>query len=237
MKSFLDIQEPQEKPKRKLSLTRLIVVLCAFGMVSVGTTLAARISLNSNAPVEFGQGVLATTACDSNGMKISPFYSFLNDPDIKKFSFNAIQIEQISGNCAGKDLLIKVYDASGEPITLTNDSQNPATEIRIYFHPMYPDLRIAQSDGDANTVSSYGHWAEQFSLIGNSPTNVEAIGDLTAITVDEPQVGAPAQEYFAIDEDENSVQIALDPSGEFISGFSDSRNVYKITIESKDHIV
>lgn len=204
-------------------------------MVSVGTTLAARISLNSNQPVEFGQGVLATTACDNNGMRISPFYSFLNDPDIKKFSFNAIQIEQISGNCAGKDLVIKVYDASGEPIALTNDSQNPAREIRIYFHQMDSNLAIAEVDGDANKVASNGYWAEQFTLVGDSVINVQALGNLTAISAQVPVANDPAQNYFIIDQDENSVQIALDPTGEFISGFSDSRNVYKISIESKDH--
>jgi len=203
-------------------------------MVTVGSTLAARITLNSNQAVEFGQGVVATAACDTNGMDISPQQSFVNDPDIKKFAFNSIQIENISGNCAGKDLVIKVYDASGQPIALTNDSQNPATEIRINFHSMDLSLAIATTDGDANTVSSYGYWAEQFSLVGDASANVEAIGNLTAISAEVPQPGSPAQTYFAINDEENSVQITFAPGGEFISGFSDARNVYKISIESKD---
>lgn len=207
-------------------------------MLSVGTTLATLITLNSNENTEFGQGVLATTACDSNGMNITPMNSFLNAPNNKKFTFNAIQMEHISGNCAGKDLVIRVYDENGDPLPLTSDTQNPVTEIRLYFHQMDSNLLIGTTDDDPDTVSSYGYWAKEFTLVTSmqsTPITVTAIGNLLATGADVPQGGDTASLYFEIDATENSVQIALDPSGEFISGFSDSRHVYKISVESKEH--
>ena len=130
-------------------------------------------------------------------------------------------------------MIIKIYDASGVPIPLTVDQQNPATAIRIYFHALNNELLIGVGAGD---VSPYGYWANAFTLVGNAPFNVTSLGNLTAMSGDEPISGHLASDYFALDPEENSLQVALDPNGQFISGFSDSRNVYKITLESVDHI-
>jgi len=98
-------------------------------------------------------------------------------------------------------------------------------------------LIVAGGGGDgAGDVSPYGYWANAFTLVGNAPFNVTSLGNLTAMSGDEPISGHLASDYFALDPEENSLQVALDPNGQFISGFSDSRNVYKITLESVDHV-
>ena len=236
MISFLTINEESEKPKKKITLPRVVAIFCALGMLSVGTTLATVITLNSNEPIEFGQGVLLATACD-DGINVLPMQSYANAPGTGKFTFNAIQLNNISGNCTGKDLIIRVYDENGIPLPLTSDDS--VTQIRIYFHPMDSDLLIGDDDEEPTTVNSFGYWAKQFTLPGSPPptsVNVSAIGDLKPIPNTTPVVGQAASDYYEIDPIENSVQIAIDPSGDFILGFSDSRDAYKISIESKDHI-
>lgn len=232
MNPYLNIGE-EEPVKKRLNSVHVLGALFVIGLAALGTTLAAQITLNSNKPVEFGQGVTTTAACDTNGIKVSPIYSYVNRPNPEKFTFNALQLEHISSNCAGKEMIIKVYDASGAPIPLTIDQEHPQTSIRIYFHSMTDALLIGDSNAD---VSPYGYWGNAFTLVGNYPFNVTSLGNLTAMTSDEPISGHTASDYFALDPEENSVQISLDPNGQFISGFSDSRNIYKITLESVDHI-
>jgi len=235
--SFLTINEESEKPKKKITVQRIVAITCAIGMLSVGTTLATVITLNSNETIEFGQGVLTTTACDSNGINVLPLQSYLNAPGTGKFTFNAIQLDNISGNCAGKDLIIRVYDENGVPLPLTSDES--VTQIRIYFQPMDSGLLIGDNDDEPTTVNSIGYWAQQFTLSGSPPptsVTVTAIGNLTPKPNTSPTVGLVASDYYEIDPAENSFQMAIDPSGDFILGFSDARDAYKISIESKEHI-
>jgi hypothetical protein len=89
-----------------------------------------------------------------------------------------------------------------------------------------------------NTVNLDGYWAEQFTLEEPATTliNVSAVGNLSAKSAEVPEDNQPALRYFQIDAIENSVQIDFDPTDELVSNFRDTRNVYKITIESKEHV-
>lgn len=240
MISLLEIGEEKDKPKKKIAFPRYFAFFCALGIISIGTTLASVINLNSNGRTEFGQGIVAITRCD-NSINVTPINSFWNSPGSGKFTFNGIQLDNISGNCAGKDLVIRVYDENGVPLPLTSNTENPVTEIRVYFQPMYELLSIAEridgQDRTPDTVDFGGYWAEQFTLEGPETTliNAYAIGDLENLKED-PANGDVALEYFRIHPIENSVQIDFDPSEPFAAGFKDSRNVYKITIESKEHV-
>ena len=240
MISFLDFDVEKIKPKRKITFTRLFAIFSAVGIISVGTTLATIVTLNTNGQTEFGQGVLVATACDGNGMNVSPVNSFRNSAGTGKFEFDGILIDNISGNCAGKDLVIRVYDEDGNPLELTRETP-PVTQIRLYFNPMPTDgsLLIDLSDLPfPNTVNFEGYWPEQFTLEGPATTliNVSAVGNLSAKSAEVPEDDQPALRYFQIDAIENSVQIDFDPTDELVSNFRDTRNVYKITIESKEHV-
>jgi hypothetical protein len=81
--------------------------------ISIGSTLAANININSG-PVEFGQGVAQTAACDDS-ITISPMSSFVNSTDtstLGSFMFTGIQVSDIDssvGKCEGKTLTFKAY--------------------------------------------------------------------------------------------------------------------------------
>jgi len=235
--SLFNFDSSAQKPKRNGRLIALISIGAIAGAITLGTTLAARLSLNTNGVAEFGQGVVQTTACDSNGIKITPMDSFFNKEDAGTFTFNAIQLEHISSDCAGKDLIIKVYNNAGEAINITQDEDRAYNQVRVYFQPLTEQIKIADLDGDPNTVSSYGYWAEQFTLVEAAPVALASLGNLYNLFPEvEPIPGASATTYFALDPNENSVQIAFDPVGDLAQGFTDSKNVYRISIESSDHV-
>lgn len=81
--------------------------------ISIGSTLAANININSG-PVEFGQGVAQTAACDDSIM-ISPMSSFVNSTDtstLGSFMFTGMQVSDVDssvGKCQGKTLTFKAY--------------------------------------------------------------------------------------------------------------------------------
>ncbi|CAB4757071.1 unannotated protein [freshwater metagenome] len=92
--------------------------------IALGSTLAASISLNGGGPVEFGQGVTQTTACDDQ-VKLTPISSFSNDEE-SGFKFTAITLSDLDGTtqtdvtdkgCAGKSFTIKSYDSGGNLLT------------------------------------------------------------------------------------------------------------------------
>ena len=86
--------------------------------IALGSTFAASINLNSGAPVEFGQGVTQTVACDDE-VTITPYSNFLNDGEYSDFYFTSFTVTGISESCNGKIFTIKAYSAAGSsPLNL-----------------------------------------------------------------------------------------------------------------------
>ena len=89
------------------------------GMLALGSTLAASINLNSGTPVEFGQGIVQVTACDSN-VVVEPISEFVNG-NPGNFMFSGITLSDIdstdqsgsSEGCLGKGFTIKALDSNG----------------------------------------------------------------------------------------------------------------------------
>jgi len=101
--------EPTPRPKSHKSLTFILGIGALAGMIALGSTLAANINLNTGGAVEFGQGIAATTACDSN-IVITPFPSFTNAEGGGSFKVETIRVSDIDmAACSGKDFIIKAY--------------------------------------------------------------------------------------------------------------------------------
>jgi len=234
--SLFNFDEGSRKPRKNRKLLAFISIAAIAGAVSLSTTLAAKLTLNTNGRAEFGQGIISTTSCDTNGIKVTPINSFFNQQQAGTFTFNAIQLENISANCAGKDLIIKVLNQDGEAIEITNNGSEVFTEARVYFQPFSEAILISENDGEPNTVSLSGYWAEQFSLVGSSPIVVGTLSNLVQIDPGvEVTAGSTAAEFFELDLEESAIQISFDPSGELAEGFADSKSVYFISIESVNH--
>jgi hypothetical protein len=113
------VESRQPKSKKVLSLKlAFLTLISAVGYSLVGNTFAANVQLGTGR-LEFGQGVLTSTACDSS-VVVTPFATFANASGAAaKYKLTDIQLSGISTNCYGKDFVIKVYDsATATPLNL-----------------------------------------------------------------------------------------------------------------------
>jgi hypothetical protein len=234
--SIINFDSPSKQPRKKKLGYALVASGCIAGLIAFGSAFAGNISLNGGGEVEFGQGYLTTTTCDSDGIRVTPINSFFNKEGPSSFTFNAIQVEDVSANCAGKDLIIRVHNRDGQVIDITTDGTTSYNEVRVFFQPFSNELVISDDDEQENIVSLSGYWEDQFSLVNSSPIVIGTLSNLFQMDSEaEVTTGSYAYEFFEVDQDENSFQITFDPTGELASGFADSKNVYYISIQSVEH--
>ncbi|MSW40519.1 MAG: hypothetical protein F2844_05365, partial [Actinobacteria bacterium] len=115
-----DIQESRpRKPIKKLKVKlALLSVAAVFGYSTVGSTFATNVQLSSGR-VEFGQGFLASAACDSS-ITVTPFATFANASGAAaNYKLTNIQVTDISTSCYGKNFIIRAFDsATATPLNL-----------------------------------------------------------------------------------------------------------------------
>ena len=130
---LLDFNESSPKSSSSRKPFKLVLGIGALvATIALGSTLAASINLNAGAPVEFGQGVAQTTACDDD-VTITPYATFVNDYESADFLFTSFSVTGIDAACNGKTFTIKAYSNSGNsPLDLyTPDSQEPFSEVQV----------------------------------------------------------------------------------------------------------
>lgn len=117
---ILKFEDGPTKKTVKKSSTKGLLAVAAFAAVAVlGSTLAANISLNSGSSLEFGQGVAQTTACDSDGITVTPRAVFSNVSSGGSFNFATVSLSGVANNCLNKIFTIKAYgDSSATPLTI-----------------------------------------------------------------------------------------------------------------------
>ena len=147
--SLLNFEPSGPMPKgEKKSLKIFLGIGALVGTIALGSTLAASINLNNSGPVEFGQGVTQTTACDSQ-VEVTPNSSFVNSDGGGDFKFTSITLSDLDGTeqtdaadegCVGSSLTIKTYDSDGEQLL-------PTYEISVVSEGVFTSL-----DGNINSV-------------------------------------------------------------------------------------
>ena len=100
---------------------RIAVALGAVALVGVlSSTLAANITINSGANVEFGQGLSGAAACDAS-LTLTPISGFTNgNGSTGNFTFDSITVYDANtnntngglSNCVGKYIKLAAYDSS-----------------------------------------------------------------------------------------------------------------------------
>lgn len=114
--------------KKKLPTLLALLLLIVSGSYAIQTTLAANISLNNGARVEFGQGNLRTASCSGEPyLVITPHATFTNAHSAGSYKFNSVTVSEIPDSCFGVDFLIKAYNNSDStPLTLFNTDSTTA---------------------------------------------------------------------------------------------------------------
>lgn len=113
---------PQKRTRQKKSSTGGLLAVAGFALVAVlGSTLAANITLNSGS-LEFGQGIATTTACDDDGITLTPKAVFTNTAS-GSFSLASIAFSGIKDTCIGKMFTVNAYgDTSATPLVIATTS-------------------------------------------------------------------------------------------------------------------
>ncbi len=110
---------------RKRSPGRLLTGLIFVSVLSLGSSLAANININTGQSVEFGQGMSQTTKCDSQ-MVVQLGDEFLNASDTNGTFAPVVRISDIANSCDEKIIRVDLLMRDGTPIT-------PTQGIEVFF--------------------------------------------------------------------------------------------------------
>lgn len=146
---ILNFSNDSLKPKNRKSI-KVLAFAGLVGALALGSTFAANINLNGDSNVEFGQGVVTTTACDDDGITVTPFSTFINAPGVATHKLTSIKLSGIDtreGKCAGKTFVIKAY-GDGGVLQLVNYSNSFTQEDQDYDY-----VEIAALSGEFTWIS------------------------------------------------------------------------------------
>jgi hypothetical protein len=116
---------------RKSPLKKLVTLASMAVLVILGTTYAANINLGGNQSVEFGQGVVKTTACSGDTeLGFLPQAKFVNSSGAGTYYFKSFTVTNIPVGCEGSDFLISAYGATdATPLALFDTT---GTNVVVY---------------------------------------------------------------------------------------------------------
>ena len=145
--------------------------------MGLGSTLAASISLNGGSSVEFGQGVAATTACDSD-ITMTPGATFINSSDAN-FAFTSLtldgidtaaaaSVDGVSSHCGNMFFLIHAYTASGATGTALDYAYNGSALNPLYLGWNYGSGAFGGSVGAATVYKFNQGFAIQIPTSGST---------------------------------------------------------------------
>jgi hypothetical protein len=125
---FDNAATPRRKKNNNLKSLAGLATVAAIAVL--GSTLAANLSLNSGGAIEFGQGVSVTSACDGDGITVTPSVRFVNAANAGTFYLSTIALSGIdftdATKCTGKTFTLNAYDnASATPLQLATSSVSP----------------------------------------------------------------------------------------------------------------
>lgn len=111
------------------SLRKILSVALLGAALVVGSTLAANINLGGNSAVEFGQGIVKTTACTgSTALTLTPNSEFVNTSGGGTYYFKSVTVENVPVGCQGSDFIINAYgETSTAPLPIFNANSTSAT--------------------------------------------------------------------------------------------------------------
>jgi len=146
------VEESSGKHRNFKGIFALILLMVAGGTY-LQTTFAANINLNSGSQVEFGQGVLATTACSgATNLTITPTSSFVNASGAGAHYFSSVKVANIPTGCYGEDFTINAYgNTNASPLALFNTT---STNAVVYNNSGTFQLGVGTAVGTSITSGS-----------------------------------------------------------------------------------
>lgn len=118
--SYSDDPVQRESSEKSRFAPLLLVVALVLSGFALRTVYAANISINSEANLEFGQGIVTTAACSgNNNITVTPRNSFDNDVSGGSFKLSSVRVSGIPAGCSGQMLSFSAYNSSdANPLSL-----------------------------------------------------------------------------------------------------------------------
>ena len=151
---FSDEKNHREGKKRKSRNLKIALGVASLILLpTIGSTLAATVTIGTSNTLEFAQGITSTTACDST-IKLQPVSS-LNGSGV--FIISSIEISTLNndtgGGCAGKYLTLKVMDSSTTLVNITNAANSGvATQVKFQLPTTCTDNAVIADSPDTNAT-------------------------------------------------------------------------------------
>lgn len=167
--------DPESEDLQRLSkLHKVLGALSILVAASffVNTTLAANISLTNTSPVEFGQGILRTTACSGNtALTIKSTSSFTNSAGGGSYYLSSIKVSNIPDSCFSSDFQLNAYgETSSVPLALFNSS---STDALIYDNA--GTFQLGEGSTGMTIVSGSGEFTVTFTVPVALSSNVSRV--------------------------------------------------------------
>ena len=146
------------KKKNNKVLKVLLGISALIAVPVIGTTLAASIAINNEAPIQFGQGVIATATCDTDiNATLSTAYesgAFVLD----KITLSNLNTTPTSSDvgCGGQYLKVRVYNSSGSLIEI--DSTATTKTVVQFLIPTSGNTQPSTTTGNASAGTTITGW-------------------------------------------------------------------------------
>jgi hypothetical protein len=250
--SLLDFEQGKRPTRFRLKPPKLLIALGSVCALVLGYTFAGNINLNDDQAVEFGQGVVQTTACDQDGLIVTPYSEFVNGDS----NFTPIELDADSSEITNGRLLytndtdfssIRVGDSvtgSGIPagsfitnislggvFAINNSySEKITTRTLTISRPvgrfLLSEIEIADVDSRSGKCANKAFTIKVYNSTGSSPlATYELFNTGSEFTSGSGMI----QSNFENEEKAEMFLMIEEPTVA-------STDVYRITIESKDQI-
>ena len=148
------------KKKNNKVLKALLGISALIAVPVIGTTLAASIAINSEDPIQFGQGVIATATCDTeiNAALSTEYVS--GEFVLDKITLSSLNTTPTSSNvgCGGQYLKVRVYNSSGDLVEIDSTA---ATGTVVQF--------LIPTSGNTQPITTFGNIGAGTTISGWTP--------------------------------------------------------------------
>jgi hypothetical protein len=189
--AYDDADYVEEEGSSKPFLVKAIAMILAVTGIAYGANIA--LTPNGGSSVEFGQGFVTTTACDTNnGITVTPYAGFINDAGTGKFSLDAINLDKIDAACVGMDFTIQVWGDSATALTTSESAtgvstyqqhdvarfwfKDSATVVNLDGNYIDYELQTDIDTGSTEHTDNLNQWTIVF-----DPDRVLSFADATAV--------------------------------------------------------
>ena len=177
-----EVSVPKKKKNKTLKVMLGIAALVAVPVI--GTTLAASITIGTNnAAINFGQGVVQATACDS-AVTVTTTSTFANATGAGSFKLGNVTIAGIANTCNAKKFVINVYPDSSTSVgvcEITNfNGSDSASPTAVTTDTLCANDTTAGVKYQSTTDASNGTIVVKFGLA----TSAISASDVYKVTVE-----------------------------------------------------